>query len=201
MLPFSHVWIVLVVRLFGKIYNCLKKQTGLMEETCLPVHIMSFPAQLCLSYQTKCYGTSLLSIRAFETDITVYLLVCTLFVAFCSTGGGVDTANLWLRVLHKWTLTHSRQIVIFKRTFHLHLMSSLSHTLLLTPRYRDTHILAPTHSDDIAPSHAISQRLDEMAAEIRAKYRDNTSALFLLSVFISSPCVPSPVFSGHSTSE
>lgn len=45
-LPFSHVWIVLVVKLFGKTHSCRKKQTGLMGESCPVNQVMSFPVQL-----------------------------------------------------------------------------------------------------------------------------------------------------------
>lgn len=52
-LPFSCVWIVLVVKFFGKTLSCLKKQTGLMEETSPVYRIMSFPVQLLVCHKRR----------------------------------------------------------------------------------------------------------------------------------------------------
>lgn len=88
-----------------------------------------------------------MSIRAFAADFTVYMSVLFL------VGGGIAkvTLLLWVvRYIEVYTQKHTHtqswstlrlQITIYKTAFHLHLKSSLSHTLLLTPFYPHAHPL------------------------------------------------------------
>ncbi len=98
MLPFSHVWIVLVVKLFGKTHSCLEKQTGLMGETSPVNRIMSFPVQLyvCHKRDEVLQDNSIVRLSFFATDLTVCMSVCACLLAILSSvDGRIDAANLF----------------------------------------------------------------------------------------------------------
>lgn len=130
-LLFSHVWIELVVERSGKTHSCLKKQTGLMGETCLVNEIMSFPVRLHKKKEgchkkMECYRTTLLNVLG-EHLCTLQCWWVRLLTVLCSVRGCTHTIShtlihpsiislpltAWLSGLKRWQLRFGAPLHLF----------------------------------------------------------------------------------------